>query len=203
MLEDNDSFVYLSAVHTLRAMFDHSSGYLIVHLMQLFENSDSWAKYDHSTRQSTVVVNITRKRVLLAESIMFGVIRAGATIPLYAGEIINGCMRVIRAENSISRPVVLHISKWDMQKMTLREEQQQDDTTSLSLRRVKKQTDAGQEAEHVDSILLRQSALSLMAEVVSIAGYGSSRYLNEVIQLAVDVLSVEHSSANAAISMRR
>jgi hypothetical protein len=217
LLEDTDSFVYLSVVHTLRTLLDMNHKHGIAILMKLFESSDAWAKYCEFTPTSKV--NIVRRRVLLGESLMFGVRRAGEMVPHYASEIIYGCLRVIRAENVKSRPVIGHVESWNVQKMSITEhveEEPSDAASRASSERVggnaaanananasAKDADADAAASQVDSILLRQSAISLMAEVVATAGYGSSRYLEEVVQLASDVLAVEHSSANAAIAMRR
>lgn len=195
-------------IHTIRALFDHNRKRIVTMLMNLFENADAWQEFRHNKPNMTSGVNIVRRRVLLGEALMFGVKRAGELVPYYANDIIYGCMRVLRAENTKNRPVQSHITGWDMQKMTITKDSLGPVTRGNSAALSPKIIEAGLpdtviEAQAVDSILLRQSALSLMAEVVATAGFGSSRYLDEVIQLASDVLAVEHSNYNAAVAMRR
>lgn len=212
-LEDSDSFVYLSVIHTLRTLLDLNRKHIISALMRLFESEDAWKKYAHKEiTMNPTTENILRRRVLLGESLMFGIKRAGELVPYYASDIISGCLSVIRTENTKMRPVDTNVVNWDMKKMTLAEEipvEANEDLSAESKRSSKKSSkkkskpDSSAEARNVDSVLLRQSALSLMAEVVASAGYGSSRYLEDIIRLASDVIAVEHSSANASVAMRR
>ena len=211
-LEDNDSFVYLSVIHTLRTLLDLNRTHIISTLMKLFESEDAWKKYAHKEIMTVISTeNILRRRVLLGESLMFGIKRVGELVPYYASDIIRGCLSVIRNENRKMRPVDTEVLNWDMKKMAITEGtpseakdgQTVDSKHSSKKSKMKSEPNSSVEAGKVDSVLLRQSALSLMAEVVATAGYGASRYLEEIIRLAADVLAVEHSSANAAIAMRR
>ena len=200
LLEDSDSFVYLSVIHTIRTLLQLRSKTLLTLLMSLFASNETWAKYD-MIGLNYQTSNLTRRRVLLAESLMFGIRRLGDLVPFYADEILAGCLRVIRAENRLFLPVKTHVSNWDMNKMILKEDcVAPSNSSSVCANPNAKVAD---DALQVDSILLRQSAISLIAEVVARSGYGSSRYIEDIIQLAADVLTVEHSSHNMAIAMRR
>ena len=192
-LEDADSFVYLSVIHTLRVLLEKTHKYTIPKFMSLFESSDMWNTPSEAGIHFSKK-NIIRRRILLGEVLVFGVRRAGDLISLYANDILRGCMHVLRFENKLSPPVSDHVESWNTKKMSISHSGSATNSSSIEL---------DLEAERVDHILLRQSALSLVAEVVSVAGYGSSRYMEEITRLSSDVLKVEHSSSNAAISMRR
>ena len=134
---------------------------------------------------------------------MFGIKRAGEMVATLADDIIYGCIRILQAENIKSKPVESNFEHWNIHKMSIQETIKPSDVTADTMGSAHSRADLATEASQVDSVLLRQSALSLMAEVVASAGYGSSRYIEEVIRLASDVLAVEHTATNAAIAMRR
>jgi hypothetical protein len=207
VLDDDDSFVYLSVVHALKDLLDIDAKTVFSKLFNLFENSTAWeVEFSVSLckRLSRKAQNITRSRTLLGEALIFGVRKSGKGAIIYADILVPICIRVCRgdADRKAFQTIIDSSYSWRAEKVNiLSVDSPQPNLLSSS--------DITSDEENIlialaaDAALLRQSAVSLLAEFISIVGFGSSKYLYDTLQLAADVVKVEHTSSTVAVTMRR
>lgn len=208
LLDDDDSFVYLSVVHALKRLLDISTKAVFAKLFKLFENSMAWSaelsislckRLPHKYR------NITRSRTLLGEALIFGVRRSGNGAVVYADMLVPICIRVCRgdADRKMFQSIIDSSNSWSADKVNILSVDSTQPTLGDSSFISTDEDNNLLVALAADAALLRQSAVSLLAEFISIVGFGSSKYLYDVLQLAADIIKVEHKSNTVAITMRR
>jgi hypothetical protein len=194
LLGDLDSFVYLSVIHTIKNILDVDRKYFLHKLLVLYENEASFIDYDVNVGAvDGFSLNYLRKRILVGEVIQFGIRRAGNAAAYYADDIINSCFHVVRADKTVL-PSNREITGWNLRSMTIQ---------SDSLENANKNESIEDRSKTADFVLLRQSAVSILAEVVAMEGYAASRHLVEILMLSNDILKVEYSSTNVSVAMRR
>jgi hypothetical protein len=203
LLDDGDSYVYLCVVHALKTLMDLRPKYVMVRLINFFRNSEEWNSFKEvrgsCSELITRPINVIRCRALLAEAITFGIKRSGRSIAQFGGDIVGTCIHVssggtergkrseLLASSNLWRPESVHILSTDSK----HEENEKDESQTVRI------------ATAIDSAMLQQSAVSLLAEFIATAGFGSSRHIATVLQFATDILNVEHKNTTSAITMRR
>ena len=189
----------LSAISTLA---DLSRKKVFSVLLSAFAGDD-----DDAAAKSSGFVSSVRYRALLGESLAVVMRRAGpAAVPLVPG-LVAACVKMARTR--MSREDALLV----------------DAAVNLSTMRVVTAPIAGHHGEEVEGVeslvdnvdreaaagaadraILRQSALSLLAEAVVCAGWSASLQstrLFDIIDIATGVLSMETDSSQIAVATRR
>jgi hypothetical protein len=172
MLNDSESYVYLAAVHAIGHLADvDRRGQLPLLLLKWQDPSVS-----------------LRLRNKLGEVLMRCVQRAGELVPYYATALVEAGFKVLaqlrRCATQVSeRGTACTLRPCGPEVHSVASAQQQ--TTNV---RNVGTFDNEDEAEYV---LLRQSAVSLLAETIARAGWSSSKYIREIIDVAVGTLTFE------------
>lgn len=203
LLEDPDSFVYLSAIHAIRSLIEMNRKVMFTRILVLYRASDAWTEKhfririrDGSSGDVITTRNITRRRAFLGEALSFGVRKLGDIMGAYGPEVISTCISVAkRARHEGASQVASDsraVSTWNINNMHISETSDGSSKIDVELA-----------ASVADRALLRQSAVSLIADTVATAGFGSLSNLDEVVQFASDILEVEYSNEKLSVAMRR
>jgi hypothetical protein len=141
-----------------------------------------------------------RNRALLAEALAVVLRRAGAAAPPFIPGLVAACVKVARTRPSTADAALVDAA------VNLR-------TNRVTVGRGTDAADGSQSSADVDAAvavadlaILRQSALSLLAEGVVLAGWSAnapSTRLIDVVDIATGVLAMETAPSQAATSSRR
>lgn len=191
LLSDKESYVYLAAVHALAFLLSRHGRVLLRTLLDHFAGGQG-----HSVDREVSATLPHRQRALLGEAVCLW-LRGGGSAGdrSIVGPLIAVCVRVARGRRDLLVPNSTSTVTVDLQKFRIQEIETQTDipkdhnkqrppvpTVTLSVASV---------AESADRVLLRQSALSLLAEAVVAAGFGAAPYLADIVDVATGVLVME------------
>ena len=198
---DNESYVYLNAIRTIVLLSTLARDAVLETVLGVFATGststltaatavmvgvtgDSSSSGTSSSRHGKRLVVSVRVRVLLGEVIGSIIRQAGAMRAVLSPAVITTCTTLARV-----RPT----------------------TTSISTATTTDPTSANRvdsnEGSH--SILLRQSAMSLLADCVADSTWALTRYISDIVDLAASALRIERdqvlrdSSHEANLSIRR
>jgi hypothetical protein len=232
LVSDEDSFVYLGAIKAISTVADISRKLVLTYLLSAFVEGTPSADYlirDIGAAPPALSAQIKeeeplslKSRSLVGEAISFILRRAGEAAPPLVPPVVNGCLKLIRQRQSQAEIGFVN-ELVDMRKMTLRADLLQETGTfegESDLGQVPdSRTDLGATVDEetpieghavleaaaslCDAALLRQSAMSLLAEAVVAAGLTADRYLTDVLDAAVGVLTFERLRSEVASAMRR
>lgn len=191
MLRDCDSFVYLHVIKALAVLALHNRQKMSGLLMDGFASGTI-------TVESTVVTVDIRQRALIGDVLSLIIRRTGHVLTAEGSTYVIGCLAVLRSVAAPSAAANVAIDeKFDLSRVKFLDK----DNTLDELKEGNEDTlDAVLTAE---SVLLRQSALSLLAEAMAHSGYDAERHLMEVIDVARSVLLVEYRQNQSNAAMRR
>jgi hypothetical protein len=157
LISDQDSFVYLNVIHAIGRLIDLNRKALFPSFLRIFESPEALGKDERLC---------VRDRAALAEALSFAIRRAGEAAPIYVPEVVRICVKLC------SERVVLFDSSGqidlDGRKLVSKVDPQDDATENESSSNTSIRVE--EMAMNADMVYLRQSAFSLLAEAVSVAG---------------------------------
>ena len=196
VLNDNESFVYLNGIHAIAALAAHNRVYVVNFYVEIFEN------IPREENNYGLMVS-DRHRAIIAEALSMILRRSGSTAPKLVPSIISACLKIVRnlRPNSHVMQSVTQ-SGTNFQKLRLKPTTAIADITESEMNDDKKDDTVDlQEPELpsvpietavlADQLLLRQSALSLLADAIAFAGWTSQKYMTDVVDVAVGILTLE------------
>ena len=225
MLQDNDSYVYLSVLTSLSRLADLPSKRVRVFrsLLNAFSEQSKSKKSDGSTKirgqvgmteiasanserttlesehsiEGSAGYHSPRLRALVGEALACILKRAGDCAPPLVPSLVAACITVVR-ERASDKAVGLIEDHVNLRTMIVKKITQADPISEQTSQSDKHTQAAGlavdltvAAAVAADIALLRQSAMSLLADSVVCAGWTASKYLLDIIDVAVGVLSLE------------
>lgn len=179
LLKDEESFVYLLVIRGLVAVAS-----LDVRRF-LSDFADWYACGD--INQYNIRLN-ARERSLLGEVLVQLIQREPDLIPDYASLIIYRCIRMARKKVHCQKSQNVQIDILRGMKVLTTNDNAEDIASTISC---------------ADEVLLRQSAISVLAAAVSSSGWHSRCYLHDCIDVAIGILQLESASDYEAITSRR
>jgi hypothetical protein len=218
LLVDQESFVYLNTLLVIRALANHQPGAVFTALLQSFATADSAAPTVVSVVHPTLP---QARRAMVGEALAQLLVRARAvkdTRPAHYQKVVQMlpplvavCLKLSR-QRPTSAAVVAVQDSVDLNRMRIiatapdsasSSELATTDSATLALRSQTSEADIAIAAAAADQDILRQSAVALLAEAVVTAGEGAYRYLDDVLDIAVGVLSMETEFTQSARAVRR
>jgi Required for nuclear transport of RNA pol II C-terminus 1 len=227
LLQDSDSYVYLCALTAISKLADlpNSRDTVFQALLEAFSDSNegpsasgdgenlrsgsSSSAKDRAVQGTAHILLSPRHRSLVGEALAAVLRRAGDAAPSLVPLLVPSCIRVARARPSAEDSQLVE-SLVNLRTMTMA--RSADDATPEDEGETKGSTRdeapvgcALLAALAGDRALLRQSAMSLLAEAVVCAGWSASKYLVDILDIAAGVLSLEGSahSTQTSSSIRR
>lgn len=209
LLQDEDSYVYLCVLTTISKLADlpRSRGTVFKALLEAFSDGHDGTRRDtHNGRnlgsrssshekdgaeEGSLHLLSYRHRSLVGEALATVLRRAGDAAGPLVPLLVPTCIRVARVRPSsedtrlVENQVNLRTMKMDRREddATLEDDSSTHDQAALD--------DTLSAALASDRALLRQSAMSLLAEAVVCAGWGAPKYLVDILDIAAGVLSME------------
>jgi hypothetical protein len=152
-----------------------------------------------ATNRSKNILSL-RSRAMIAETLVDMLKRSGDMGSILSGEIISVCLPLARQRISQEQYNLLDthvdLSRFRVNTYVNNEENQQTmkspDETNQTDENLTNQS-LVKAAEAADALLFRQSAVSLLSEAFSRGGWNSVRFLSDVVDLAVGILTFETS----------
>ena len=181
LLNDAESFVYLASVHAIAHMISRDKPLFLHKIINILSD--------------TSIERPVRQRVLITEILVLVTRRAGPSAAGFSRLIFNTCMKLIRFRPGAIEEHLLNIDKVDLLKLRSTLQEQADSSNTSNDQHL------GYHA--ADLIILRQSAISLLAEISVSAGFTSFEYLFEVIDVACGILTMEAQHSQVTIYARR
>lgn len=219
LLVDQESFVYLNALQVIRALANHQPCAVFTALLQSFATADSAAPLVVSVTHATLP---QARRAMVGEALAQLLVKARAvkdTRPAHYQKmmqmlpaLVAVCLKLSRQRPTSAEVMAIQDSV-DLSRMRLKStsagtfepssESVLGDQAALAERHQPTDAIIAVAAAAADQDILRQSAVALLAEAVTTAGEGSYRYLDDVLDIAVGVLSMETEYTQSARAARR
>jgi len=191
MLNDIDSFVYLHVIKAISIVAQFNRQKVSGLLLDGFANGTI-------TLESTNIDLDIRQRSLIGDALSLIIRRTGHVLTTEGSVYVIGCLAVLRHVALPSATANSTIDdKFDLSSVRFLDK----DNTVNEL--MEGNEDTMYAIVSAENILLRQSALSLLAEVIAHSGYDAERHLVEVIDIARTVLLVEYRRNQSNAAMRR
>jgi hypothetical protein len=184
MLGDDESFVYLAAVHALSRVVDMNRKLLIPSLLEIFSGRNT-------TPMSLKI------RAALGEVLSLSLRRARDLAPFFVPTIVSECLRICR-----QRVYLPHSTSGEIDGIDANLSQMKIQIPTLTTAEVEEKSDAeiGEMNRVIDTysnaadlIYFRQSAYSLLSEAMACGGWTATKYLNDTLDLALGTLLLEHN----------
>lgn len=194
LLADSDSYVYLNVLSAISALGDIARKAVFSALLSGFAEGGT---VPLGADGGTIGPFTARNRALLAEALAVVLRRAGAAAPPLIPGLVAACVKVARTRPSLADAALVD-SAIDLRTNRV--------TMAGGLEGVEPPADVDAAVAVADRAILRQSALSLLAEAVVVAGWSAnapSTRLIDVVDIATGVLSMETAPSQAATSCRR
>lgn len=227
LLQDSDSYVYLCVLTAISKLADlpNSRSAVFRALLESFSASNerpsaagsggrvgsgsSSGDKDREVEETAHVLLSPRHRSLVGEALATVLRRAGDAAPSLVPLLVPSCIHVARVRPSAEDSRLVE-SLVDLRAMTMARSADdaapEDDSETRSSTCAKAPlNEASSAALAGDRALLRQSAMSLLAEAVVCAGWSASKFLIDILDIAAGVLSMEglaHSTQTSS-SIRR
>ena len=213
LLVDQESFVYLSALQVLRELAQHHPASVFAALLSSFVADETSA---HNLISLSFPVLPQSRRAMVGEALVLVLgqaRRANHERPAFHIQIVqqlpvlvNACLKIARQRSSAAGAAAVN-QNVDLSKMRITDET----VTSTQLSAASPQSGMSESeaaalratAEAADEVILRQSAVSLLAEAVQTAGGAAHRFLHDVLDVAVGVLSMESAYTQSTRAARR
>jgi len=199
MLNDSDSFVYLHVLQVLTRLADFDRQKVFNALLSAFQTDTG---NDSSLPE--------RRRSLIGEALSSILRKSGDIAPKFVPFIVVACIKLIKKrldikdENRVEEIIDLR----NMKINRTNDENIEDDEDLKSIRKNERKNEMNEikildAALSADSVLLRQSAISLLAEAISTAGWSAANYMIDTLDIAVGILTFEMKLTQANRSIRR
>lgn len=179
LLKDEESFVYLLVIRGLATVAS-------LDMRRFLSDFADWYACG-DINQYNIRLN-ARERSLLGEAIVQLIQRGPDLIPDYASLIIFRCIRMARERVNFRKPQNIQIDILHGMKVLTAKDDDEDVASAISC---------------AEEVLLRQSAISVLAAAVSSSGWHSRCYLHDCIDVAIGILQLELGSDYEAITSRR
>lgn len=179
LLKDEESFVYLLVIRGLVAVASLDMRRFLSDFVDWYACGDI-NQYD--IRLSA------RERSLLGEVIVQLIQQGADLIPDYASLIIYRCIRMARERVNFRKPPNIQIDLLNGMKVSTTNDHAEDLANTISC---------------ANEVLLRQSAISVLAAAVSSSGWHSRCYLYDCVDISMGILQLESGSDYEAITSRR
>ena len=191
MLNDSDSFVYLHVIKALAVLAHHNRQNVSGLLMDGFTNGSV-------TLESTNISLDIRQRSLIGDALSLIIRRTGHVLTTEGSNYVVGCLAVIRsvAPPSATADAIID-EKFDLSRVKFL------DKDNMADELMEGNEDTMHAIISAENLLLRQSAVSLLAEAIAHSGYDAERHLMEVVDVARSVLLVEYRQNQTNAAMRR
>lgn len=222
LLQDSDSYVYLCALTAICKLADlpNSRSRVFRALLEAFSDSSEGPRAagceenresvsnsgdkDRAVEKSAHVLLSPRHRSLVGEALATVMRRAGDAAPSLVPLLVPSCIRVARmrpsAEDSVLVESLVNLRAMTMAKSADDMMSGDDSESEGRVRGKAPAVDTLSAALAGDRALLRQSAMSLLAEAVVCAGWSASNYLIDILDIAAGVLSMEGVAHSTQIS---
>ena len=203
---DTDSFVYLHVLRAISTLADLSRMKVFSALLSAFVGGD-----DDEAVKGPGLVSSVHYRALLGESLVVIIRRAGpAAVPLVPS-LVAACVKMARTrlsrEDALLVDAVVDLSTMRVVAAPITSDETDEVESSQSqVAEEVDNVDREAAAGAADRAILRQSALSLLAEAVVCSGWSASAQstrLFDVLDIATGVLSMETESSQIAVATRR
>ena len=221
LLVDQESFVYLSALQVLRELAQHHPASVFAALLSSFTADET---LHHNLISLSFPVLPQSRRAMIGEALVLVLGQARRTkherpafhiqIVQQLPALVNACLKIARQRSSAAGAETVN-QNVDLSKMRITDETvnnpAQSASTSTQLFAASPQSGMSESeatalratAEAADEVILRQSAVSLLAEAVQTAGGAAHRFLHDVLDVAVGVLSMESAYTQSTRAARR
>ena len=197
-LADDESFVFLHALKAISVLASQDKAGVTAVLLSLFAAEAGHSGADDITRELGVCLLDMRRRALMGDALSLVVRRHRETIGPLLPSIVAGCIKMLRAVPVPSAEEAARLDEaFDLR--TLRTVKEKNDKSRGN--NDEKNGGNGDEERGgcgidqtdplVEAVLLRQSAMTLLADAVTASGWGASKYLLDVVDIATHVVSVE------------
>lgn len=208
MLHDNDSFVYLHVIQVLVRLADFNRQKIFDALILAFQFEGIVGE---------VNILLERRRSLIAEALSSILRRAGDIAPKFVPYIVTSCNKIIKSrlnEKDESRIEELV----DLSSMRIKngcntsnnssnnndnDEDNNEGDIKMKRKNEKNEKKIIKAALLSDTVLLRQSAVSLLSEAISVAGWSAAIYMIDTLDIALGILTFETKSTQTNRSIRR
>ena len=193
MLNDSDSFVYLHVLQVLTRLADFNKQKVFNALLFAFQTD---AGNDSLSLPE-------RRRSLIGEALSSILRNSGDIAPKFVPFIVVACIKLIKKR--LDTKDESHIEEMiDLRNMKINRTNDENvgvDEDLISKR--KNEIKIRNAALSADNVLLRQSAVSLLAEAISTAGWSAANYMIDTLDIAVGILTFEMKLTQANRSIRR
>lgn len=203
MLNDSDSFVYLHVLQVLTRLADFNRQNVFDALLCAFQSD-----LNGNTEDSTSLPE--RRRSLIGEALSSILRRSGDIAPKFVPFIVVACIKIIKKrlndkdDNRIEELIDLRSMKiTPVHNNTIENEDDFIAKRKNERKNEKNEKKIIKAALSADNVLLRQSAVSLLAEAISTAGWSAANYMLDTLDIAVGILTFETKSTQTNRSIRR
>jgi len=210
MLHDNDSFVYLHVIQVLIRLADFNRQKIFDALITAFQSEGN----------GEVNNLLERRRSLISEALSSILRKAGDIAPKFVPYIVSSCIKIIksRLNEKDDRRIedLIDLRSMKIKNITNNDDNnnneindENDDEEDIKLKRKNERKNEKNEKKIIkaslsaDTVLLRQSAVSLLAEAISTSGWSAAKYMIDTLDIAVGILTFETKSTQTNRSIRR
>lgn len=176
MLGDDESFVYLAAVHALSRVVDMNRKLFIPALLEVF------------CGKSAIPVSL-KIRAALGEVLSISLRRASDLAPLFVPSVVFGCIQICRNRVYLPQTDGIHAN---LSKMRLNIPSEQDLSEKPNSVIMELNQNIELYSNSADSIYFRQSAYSLLSEAIACGGWTAIKYLPDTLDIAIGTLLMEY-----------
>jgi hypothetical protein len=216
LLQDKESFVYLNVIHAIGRLIDHHRDKLFNSFLSIYSEGivrhAPLGRSRESQPSSAQEYSLSlRHRAVLSEALGCALRRADQMAHQYVPQVVAVCLRICRRrtdlqstlnsinsdENSNGENLVdVDLTAMRVSVVTV-EKGEGDESDKETARDIAKRENVVQEVcLSADEVLFRQSAFSLLAEAIGLAGLTVRQYLMDVVDVAVGALRMETATVN-------
>ena len=216
LMQDSESFVYLNAVHAIGRLIDHHRSTLFKQFLLYYSDGivhhSPLTKESKESRSKVGEYSLSlRHRAVLSEAIGCALRRADQMAHQYVPQIVATCLRICRRRTNLHTKLsTANTSEMnsdklidvDLTAMRVSVVQVDDENVDDENGANRGQSSDSYEATlndvclSADEVLFRQSAFSLLAEAIGLAGLTVKQHLLDVVDVAVGVLRHETATIN-------
>lgn len=214
-LSDHDSYVYFNCLVGVSALAERNRDVTLNLLLDLFsgrksvgDRVDLLNTKDNLEYYDKYLTNLSvRQRAILGESIVRIVKKSGKVLNRnLLAKVISSAIGIARQKSNTEHAQIIN-SGVDLLRMRVKKENFQFSSPELEgvdieLRNVN-QSLLVATTEAADLVLLRQSALSILSEALVTIDWGAAKYLRDILDICVGILTLESGYNEASRACRR
>lgn len=217
LLQDPESFVYLNAIHAIGRLIDHHRSKLFKTFLGYYSEGTVHHAPLAAEMMSSSVGEYSlslRHRAVLSEAIGCALRRADQLAHQYVPLVVAACLKLCRRRTGLQSKLneanlntsdganLIDVDLTAMRVSVVTVEGEGDKNKEAENEAMKSRAAASHEATvhdvclSADEVLFRQSAFSLLAEAIGLAGLSVRQHLLEVVDVAVGALRHEIANVN-------